>query len=178
MAMRDDTSLRFLGSVAEEPGQNLRFMKRRKMDRTDRNGDPLEGIVNLFDVSLVLAVGFLVMALSGLGISSVLTSEKTTIVTNPGTSNMQVIVKNGDQIKKLDMSAGPEVAGVGSLLGSFYQLADGTVVYVPAQAGGTTTTSPTPSATPYPEATATPTPGVTTTSTPTPGVTLTPGTAP
>ena len=44
-------------------------MKRRRVNRVDRNGDPLDGLVNLFDVALVLAVGFLVLALAGLGIS-------------------------------------------------------------------------------------------------------------
>ena len=45
---------------------------------------------------------------------------------------MQVIVKEGDKITKLDMQSGQQVAGAGTLLGSFYKLADGTVVYVPA----------------------------------------------
>ena len=36
-----------------------------------------------------------------------------TIVTNPGTPQMQVIVKDGDQIKKLSMSSGAQVQGVG-----------------------------------------------------------------
>jgi hypothetical protein len=132
MAASDDSSIRFMGSVADEPGGDLRFMKRRRVVRTDRNGDPLDGIVNLFDVALVLAVGFLVMALAGLGISGILTSEKVTIVTNPGEPDMQVVVKDGDQISTVDLTAGPEVAGLGTLLGAFYQLADGTVVYVPA----------------------------------------------
>ena len=59
-------------------------MKRRRLDRLDRNGDPLDGVVNLFDVAIVLAVGFLVAALAGLGISGILTSDDMTIVTDPG----------------------------------------------------------------------------------------------
>ena len=140
MPLMDNTSMRFLGSVQDEPGRRMKYMKRRRISRIDRNGDPLDGLVNLWDTALVLAVGFLVMALAGLGISGILTSDKVTIVTDPGTPDMKVVVKNGDQIKQLDVTSGPQVSGVGSLVGSFYELADGTVVYVPATAlsGGTT----------------------------------------
>jgi len=59
-------------------------MRRRRIGTADRNGDPLDGIVNLFDVAIVLAVGFLLAALTGAGISDLLTSKNLTIVTNPG----------------------------------------------------------------------------------------------
>lgn len=178
MPLMDNTSMRFLGSVQDEPGRRMKYMKRRRISRIDRNGDPLDGLVNLWDTALVLAVGFLVMALAGLGISGILTSDKVTIVTDPGTPDMQVVVKNGDQIKKLDVTSGPQVSGVGSLVGSFYELADGTVVYVPANAlsGGTTpgvTPTPAPYPTPTPVPTVTPAPTVTPT-TPSSGVTITP----
>jgi len=83
----------------------------------------LDGIVNLFYVAIVLAVGFLVAALSAAGVAGLLTSDNMTIVTNPGTPQMQVIVKEGDKITKLDMQSGTEVQGIGTLLGSFYKLA-------------------------------------------------------
>ncbi|HZL65208.1 MAG TPA: DUF2149 domain-containing protein [Thermoleophilia bacterium] len=178
-ASDDHPTIKNLGTVYEARDQGLRYMRRRRIGTSDRNGDPLDGIVNLFDVAIVLAVGFLVAALTAAGVSGLLTSKSMTIVTNPGTPQMQVIVKNGDQIKKLSLSAGAQVQGVGTLMGSFYKLADGTVVYVPSgtqapasstQVPGTVpTTSPTvpsstttdypttnPYATPVPSATATP----------------------
>jgi len=168
----EESEIRFLPTVLEEPGSrlDLRYMKRRRTSRQDRNGDPLDGVINLFDVAIVLAVGFLVAALAAAGVSGLLTSENMTIVTNPGTPEMQVIVKEGDQITKLDMQSGAEVAGVGTLIGSFYRLADGTVVYVPAGTAAPTGSTPVPGTTPAPVVT--PTPGIIT---PTPGVTLTPG---
>jgi len=189
--LMDNTSMRYLGSVQDEPGRRMRFMKRRRVSRLDRNGDPLDGIVNLFDAALVLAVGFLVMALAGLGISGVLTSDQVTIVTDPGTPDMKVVMKNGDEIKRLDAASAPQVSGLGSLLGSFYQLADGTVVYVPAtsltdgasQDGAVTPTTPgvvpAPAATSTSAATMIPTPQTTPMPTVTPpapgtGVTVTP----
>lgn len=193
MPANDDHSrLRNLGTIMGAPESGLRYMRRRRVGTADRNGDPLDGIVNLWDVAIVLAVGFLVAALAAAGVTGLLTNKNMTIVTNPGTPEMQVIVKDGDTITKLDMQSGQEVSGAGTLLGSFYKLADGTVVYVPA--GEAAPSGATPAPTPYPgetmQPTAPPTPGATsyptptvapTTAypypTPTPGVTLTPDTS-
>jgi hypothetical protein len=163
-ASDDHPGLHDVGSIYEAPSSGLRYMRRRRIGTADRNGDPLDGIVNLFDVAIVLAVGFLVAALTAAGITGLLTSDSMTIVTNPGTPEMQVVVKEGDQIKKLDMQSGAQITGVGTLLGSFYTLADGTVVYVPAGSvppGSTpsveTTATPGTTSTPYPTTTDYPT---------------------
>jgi len=189
MPSNDDHSrLQNLGTVIGAPESGLRYMRRRRIGTADRNGDPLDGIVNLFNVAIVLAVGFLVAALAAAGVSGLLTSENMTIVTNPGTPEMQVIVKDGGTITKLDMESGAEIAGVGTLIGSFYRLADGTVVYVPSGETAPSGSTPVPGTTPAPSETAvpgvTPTPGITTAPTPldtafptpTPAVTLTPDT--
>ena len=107
MPSNDDHSrLQNLGTVMGAPESGLRYMRRRRVGTADRNGDPLDGIVNLFDVAIVLAVGFLVAALAAAGVTRLLTSKNMTIVTNPGTPQMQVIVKEGDKITKLDMQSG------------------------------------------------------------------------
>jgi hypothetical protein len=188
----DHSRLQNLGTVMGAPESGLRYMRRRRVGTADRNGDPLDGIVNLWDVAIVLAVGFLVAALAAAGVTGLLTNENMTVVTDPGTPQMQVIVKEGGKITKLDMESGEQVAGAGTLLGSFYKLADGTVVYVPTgetTPGGATPATPVPGETPYPGVT--PTPGATSYPTappttppttypyptPTPGVTLTPDTS-
>ena len=169
MPANDDHSrLQNLGTVIGAPETGLRYMRRRRIGTADRNGDPLDGIVNLFDVAIVLAVGFLVAALAAAGVTGLLTSKNMTIVTNPGTPEMQVIVKEGDKITKLDMQSGAQVAGVGTLIGSFYKLADGTVIYVPAGQAAPSGATALPGTTPTPGATTVPG------TTPTPGVTLTP----
>jgi len=184
-ASDDHSYLQNLGTVVGAPEAGLRFMRRRRVGTSDRNGDPLDGIVNLWDVAIVLAVGFLVAALAAAGVSGLLTNKNMTIVTNPGTPQMQVIVKEGQTITKLDMQSGQQAAGTGTLLGQFYKLADGTVVYVPAgqtspgatPAPGATSApavTPAPGTTAFPTPTATLTPAPTSTA-PTPGVTLTPG---
>ena len=128
-------------------------------------------------------------ALAAAGMTGLLTNENMTIVTDPGTPEMQVIVKEGDTITKLDMESGAEVAGMGTLLGSFYKLADGTVIYVPAGQTAPDGSTPAPARTrphpgadrstpaPYPTPTLTPSTAYPTSPpTPTPGVTLTPDT--
>jgi hypothetical protein len=173
------STVRNLGTVYGEAmpaSDDLVYMHRRRIGTADRNGDPLDGLVNLFVVAIVLAVGLLLAALTGFGLSDLLTSDNMTIVTNPGTPQMQVVVKNGDQIERLDVQAGSQVTGVGTLMGSFYKLADGTVVYVPA---GTTpptgsTVAPEAAPTPYPSATTTPYPTTAPSVTPTVVPTATP----
>ncbi len=118
-----------------------RFMGRRRLDRTDRNGDPLDGVVNLFDVAIVLAVAFLLAALSGIGLADILAGEDMTVVKNPGQDDMQVIMRQGDKLTTLDLKAGEEVSGVGTLIGQFYQLEYGTTVYVPLDEASSTTRS-------------------------------------
>ena len=45
-------------------------------NREDRAGDPLDGLVNLFDLGIVLAVAFLLAALSSLHLSGALTAAR------------------------------------------------------------------------------------------------------
>jgi hypothetical protein len=170
-------------------GRRLRYMGRRRIRRTDRNGDALGGVFNLFDVAVVLAVAVLLAALTGVGLSGILSSKNVIIVTNPGQSDMQVITKNGTQITRLDLRAGQQVSGLGILVGQFYRLPGGTTVYVPS-GGGTVAPTPGATSTSAPAVAVTPTPpGVVITPTPgspptgapgtvTPGVTATPTVAP
>lgn len=48
----------------------------RPMRREDRAGDPLDGLVNLFDLGIVLAVAFLVAALQSLHLANALTAPQ------------------------------------------------------------------------------------------------------
>ncbi|NLE74347.1 MAG: DUF2149 domain-containing protein [Actinobacteria bacterium] len=114
---------------------NGRFMGRRRLDRTDRNGDPLDGVVNLFDVAIVLAVAFLLAALSGIGLSDLLAGEDMTVVKNPGRHDMELIIREGDTLQRLQLQPGEETSGVGELIGQFYRLDDGSTVYVPVGNG-------------------------------------------
>lgn len=90
----------------------------------DRAGDPLDGLVNMFDIGIVLAVGFLLAALSSLGLSDAVNEDGLTkptlgeIVLKPGQTEQDV---PGQGVKTL---------GRGTAVGTVYRLADGRLVYV------------------------------------------------
>lgn len=151
------TRARYLPSTVEQPHQGYRYMKRRRLDRLDRSGDPLRGLSVLFLVGMAFAVGLLVAALASLGLTGLLTGDDMTLVTNAGGSDMQMIVKQGDDITRQMVRTGVPGADAGTLVGQFYRLPDGTLAYVPV--GGPT---PAPTAAPLP----TPTPSATPAATP------------
>jgi hypothetical protein len=95
----------------------------------DRGGDPLDGLVNLFDLGIVLAVAFLLAALSSLNLTELLTRENVTVVRS-GPRDQTVIVKRGDRVQTLRLDRGRRVVGRGSKVGSVYRLADGRLIYV------------------------------------------------
>ena len=96
-------------------------------------GDPLVGVVNLFDASMVLVVALL-LALAGADslaeIAARMSQKDITIVTNPGQPDMEMIVKRGERMEKLKSSE-LRGTGKGTRLGVAYRLESGEVVYVP-----------------------------------------------
>jgi len=95
---------------------------------SDRSGDPLDGLVNMFDIGLVLAVAFLLAALKSADLTDLLTQKDVTVVRKTSTGQT-IVVKRGDQVRTLKLSAA-EASGQGARLGSVYRLADGRLVYV------------------------------------------------
>jgi hypothetical protein len=103
-------------------------IRRRARTHADRGGDPLDGLVNLFDLGIVLAVAFLLAALSSLKLSDLLTEENVTVVRSSKGSET-VIVKKGDQVRSVELN-GRRVVGEGRRIGSVYRLEDGRTVFV------------------------------------------------
>ncbi|HEY4280981.1 MAG TPA: DUF2149 domain-containing protein [Conexibacter sp.] len=100
----------------------------RAQRHADRAGDPLDGLVNMFDIGLVLAVAFLLAALQSLHLSDLLTSRDVTLIRQTP-SGQAIIVKRGQQLRTLQLSR-QSVAGRGARVGSVFRLADGRLVYV------------------------------------------------
>ena len=94
--------------------------------------DPLAGLANLFDVAMVFAVALMVSLISYLQVPALLKDKDYTIITDPGTPEMEIIVKEGQEIKQYEASQS-KGTGKGQLLGQAYQLPDGRVIYVPAE---------------------------------------------
>jgi hypothetical protein len=103
-------------------------VRRRARTHADRGGDPLDGLVNLFDLGIVLAVAFLLAALSSLKLSDLLTDEDVTVVRSSKGSET-VIVKKGDSVRTVELN-GRRVVGEGRRIGSVYRLEDGRTVFV------------------------------------------------
>lgn len=109
-------------------------MRRRVIEEIE-DEDPMAFLSNLFDVALIIALAFLVMFLMAYNLSEVLNpSEKVTIVKNPGEENMQIIIKEGEVIKVMNVTS--EIyGGQGEKIGTAYRLKDGTIIYVPEKKG-------------------------------------------
>jgi len=80
-------------------------------------GDPLDGLVNLFDIGIVLAVAFLIAGLS-LSVDS-----KGEIQRRAGTAEAKVRVLPNP-------ADGKQASGQGEPVGTAYRLADGRLVIV------------------------------------------------
>jgi hypothetical protein len=121
----------------------------RARQRGDRAGDPLDGLVNLFDLGIVLAVAFLLAALQSVNLTELLTRKNVTVVRNDS-SGQTLIVKEGDKLKTVRLSR-KTVTGAGERVGDVFRLADGRLVYdqrAPAPAATPpTTTAPAPTTT-------------------------------
>ncbi len=96
--------------------------------RIDRAGDPLDGLVNLFDLGIVLAVAFLLAALQSVNLTDLLTKANVTVLRTDA-SGQTIIVKQGDEVKTVKLS-NKTVTGTGQRLGEVYRLTDGRLVYV------------------------------------------------
>lgn len=150
----------------------------RARGRPDRGGDPLDGLVNLFDLGIVLAVAFLLAALSSLKLSDLLTDKNVSVVRNTPEGGA-VIVRRGAKVTELKL-AGKRVVGQGQKVGSVFRLADGRVVYVKdadLAAGAAGPTGPTGPSAPTGSSGASP-PSAPTPSTTTPGGSGSGGSAP
>jgi hypothetical protein len=92
--------------------------------REDRAGDPLDGLVNLFDLGIVLSVAFLLAALSSLHLGGTLTSHGLR-----ANAAKQIYIQPGQTVAPLP-KPGARTIGRGAQAGVVYRLANGQLVYV------------------------------------------------
>ncbi len=97
----------------------------------ETDDDPLAGVANLFDVSVVFIVALMVTLFSVYRLGDLLdpNSEVTMVMTKPNGMS-EIIVKRGTEIEAYEVT-GETMAGDGERLGSAYRLADGQIIYVP-----------------------------------------------
>jgi hypothetical protein len=116
----------------------------RARSREDKAGDPLDGLVNLFDIGIVLSVAFLLAALSSLDLTSVITDgDKPLDQSSQKAPADSVLVDPNEDVETIQVQPGQEVVGRGEPIGQLYQLDDGrTVVVKPGPTGTTGATGP------------------------------------
>jgi hypothetical protein len=110
----------------------------RRRSHEDRAGDPLDGLVNLFDLGIVLAVAFLLAALSSLHLGRDITRNGLHAKTS-----RQIYVRPGQTVAPLP-KPGARAIGHGVQAGVVYRLSDGRLVYVqkaPATSRASTSTT-------------------------------------
>lgn len=110
------------------------IQRRRRRLLPDRGGDPMESMGNLFDVAVLIGVGFLIVSLAGFGLQELVSGEDVTIVKDPGTADMEIITKSEGEIERLTRTD-DVTEGRGYAIGTVFRLDDGSVIWVPE--GGT-----------------------------------------
>ncbi|NRB23833.1 DUF2149 domain-containing protein [Shewanella sp.] len=94
----------------------------------DEELNPILSSVNLIDIFLVLIAALLIaIAQNPLNTFS---AENVTVVKNAGKPNMEIIVKEGKEIKHYK-SSGNIGSGQGARAGIAYKMVDGSMIYVP-----------------------------------------------
>jgi hypothetical protein len=93
--------------------------------------DPLAGIANLFDVSVVFIVGLMITLFSVYRLGDLVDSKtEVTMVKTNAQGEREIIVKKGTEITAYKVS-GKTATGDGERLGTAYRLANGQIIYVP-----------------------------------------------
>lgn len=99
----------------------------------DEGDNPMGMLTNLFDVAMVFAVALMVAMVTHFNMSEIFSKEDFTIVKNPGADNMEIIIKEGNEVKKYTPSDSetPTSGSKGRRVGTAYQLENGEIIYIP-----------------------------------------------
>ncbi len=111
----------------------MKFLKRRRrFERYEQPlDDPIAGVANLFDASVVFIVSMMIALFMAYNMLDLLDPKsEVTITKKTSDGKMEIITKKGKEIK-VQKVTDKRLSGEGTRLGTAYQLKDGKVVYVP-----------------------------------------------
>lgn len=108
----------------------------RARSREDRAGDPLDGLVNLFDLGIVLSLAFLLASLSSLDLTDDLIGRSGKPETGERAPLGSIVVRRDDVVRTIEIREGERAVGRGEVLGTVYRLADGRTIIVPVDERG------------------------------------------
>jgi len=98
----------------------------RARSREDRAGDPLDGLVNLFDLGIVLSVAFLLAALSSVKLGPEVLGRDRRAAAAP----RAVVAPRDAHVRAVQLRPGERVVGHGRAIGTVYRLDDGRTIVV------------------------------------------------
>ena len=101
-------------------------VRARARSREDRAGDPLDGLVNLFDLGIVLSVAFLLAALSSLKLGP----DALGRAHGAAAARDRIVISRDAQVRAVQLRPGERVVGRGRAIGTVYQLDDGRTIVV------------------------------------------------
>lgn len=119
------------GQRALRSREMSRWRQRRRSVETVADDDPLGLLPNLFDLSIVLAIAFLLTALGALSLRELVDPNSDWIlVRRTAAGRTEVLSRMGKMIRIHRLSA-RRAGGMGVRLGVAYELENGEVIYVP-----------------------------------------------
>jgi hypothetical protein len=106
--------------------------RRRRFEKYDEPlEDPISGVANLFDASVVFIVSMMISLFMAYNMLDLVNPKsEVTITKKNAAGEMEIITKVGKEIKVKKVTD-KRLSGEGTRLGTAYQLKDGRVVYVP-----------------------------------------------
>jgi hypothetical protein len=111
----------------------MSFLKRRgRFDRYDEPlEDPISGVANLFDVSVVFIVSMMIALFMAYNMLDMMDPKsEMTITKKNADGKIEIVTKKGKEIK-VQKVTDKRLSGEGERLGTAYQLKDARVIYVP-----------------------------------------------
>lgn len=100
------------------------------MDNAGHDDDPLSGVANLFDLSLVFIVAVLMALFSVFAEQDILQpNSEWTVTKKNDKGELEIITKKDNEIK-VQKVTDKKLSGKGTRLGMAYKLEDGRIVYV------------------------------------------------
>lgn len=110
---------------------SLKYMRRGEPAAHQHDMDPLAGMANLFDASIVLIVSMMIALFMTFNMLELFDERSEITVTKQGADGeIEIITKQGTEIK-VQKVTDQEMSGAGVRLGTAFQLEDGRIVYVP-----------------------------------------------
>lgn len=110
----------------------MRYLKRhRRFESSEALEDPIAGVANLFDASIVFIVSMMLALFMAYNMMDLLDPSAEVTMTKKGADGqVEIITRKGREIK-ITKVTDKKLSGTGERLGTAYRLPDGRVVYVP-----------------------------------------------